>query len=764
MSEPGEARLPDSPVSQQLVLETPAPTAAGATVAGRPPPLAKGLVLASRFELVRPLGSGGLAEVWLAQDRALGAEVAIKALHAHLARDQPLCERFRRELAVTRGLDHAGIVKVYDLFDHGGRPFFSMELLRGEALSERLRRGPLPPAEARAVAREVASALQAAHRAGVVHRDLKPQNVFLETAPGAPAGAAAGDPPPSVKSGSLRVKLLDFGLARAAGQARMTAASTVLGTPGYIAPEVLEGAPADGRADLYALGAVLFELFTGKRAFASVDAWAVLAQKKRAPPALRPLSPAATDADERLVARCLDPDPERRFLDAGQLLRALDGAAVPDAPPSLPALTSGPHDVVVRRGIGFGARGRLKKALARLGLEWPGFSWGMKLNVAGEATLASGASRSTADALVAALQAEGVGAQVVPHQPQGRLARWLGGQRWLVPAAGALPFATFALWGLTGLANPADKDLTVLRALVGAGLAGPILGTLAMLLAGVVQGIARPAPLGSEVSAPPRPGRLRRWLRAARRKRSMLVGLAWAVAASSALTGLLLSFRLGATGPHSPLVHFSWPLLWTSIKEGFFPSFLLWSFGGATAAAAILGSPDAATRLLEEGDPAVRRLAAGIERRLTLLRERLAAAPASERMVLEGLARAAQELGRHAQALATRAAALGDPALGSSEQAGTDAPTLPHGLEAGRDRALDRLLEIAASLDDALATVGAQAQGRAQAAAQAGLERLREQVRAEEGAAQRVAVESAAAWVAPTPVAPLKVPGKGRER
>ncbi len=761
MSAPGEARLPDSPVSQQLVLETPAPTAAGATVAGRPPPLAKGLVLAGRFELVRPLGSGGLAEVWLAQDRTLGAEVAIKALHAHLARDQPLCERFRRELAVTRGLDHAGIVKVYDLFDHGGRPFFSMELLRGEALSERLRRGPLPPAEARAVAREVASALQAAHRAGVVHRDLKPQNVFLE----GPAGGAPGAAPPSVESGSLRVKLLDFGLARAAGQARMTAASTVLGTPGYIAPEVLEGAPADGRADLYALGAVLFELFTGKRAFASVDAWAVLEQKKRAPPLLRPLcegATAVTDGDERLVARCLEPDPERRFLDAGQLLRALDGAAVPDAPPSPPALTSGPHDVVVRRGIGFGARGRLKKALARLGLEWPGFSWSVKLSVAGEAVLASGASRSTADALVAALQAEGVGAQVVPHAPQGKVTRWLGAQRWLVPAAGALPASSFLLWGLAGLGRPHDS--TLLLGLAGAGFLGPVLGAMAMSLAGMVQGTARPAPLSSEVTPAPAVGRLRRWLRAARRKRSLLVGLAWAVAASSALTGLLLLFRLGDAGPHAPPVHFSWPLFWTSIKEGFFPSFLLWSFGWATAAAAILGSPDAATRLLEEGDPAVRRLAAGIERRLTLLRERLAAAPASERMVLEGLAIAAQELGRHAQALATRAAALGDPALGSSEQAGTEAPTLPHGLEAGRDRALDRLLEIAASLDDALATVGAQAQGRAQAAAQAGLERLREQVRAGEGAAQRVAVESAAAWVAPTPVAPLQVPGKGRER
>jgi hypothetical protein len=733
--------MTDSPVSQPLVLETPLqPPPAGGPAQHRPPPLAKGLLLAGRFELIRPLGAGGLAEVWLARDRTLGAEVAVKALHAHLARDQPLCERFRRELAVTRGLDHPGIVKVYDLFDHGGRPFFSMELLRGQTLADRLRAGKLAPDEARAIAQEVAAALQAAHRAGVVHRDLKPQNVFLEAAPVASAGGAR-----SVKLGSLRVKLLDFGLARAAGQARMTAASTVLGTPGYIAPEVLDGAPADGRADLYALGAVLFELFTGKRAFASVDAWAVLEQKRRAPPALRPLCPEATAADEALVARCLEPDPERRFLDAGQLLRALGGGPVPEAPPSLPALTSGPHDVVVRRGIGFGERTRLKRALARLGLEWPGLSWGMKLTVTGQATLASGASRATADALVAALQAEGVGAQVVPQRPRSKLARWLGSRGWLVPAAGLAPAAATLAWGALETSINGVQGGTLLLGIALATLGGPLFGAAAMALTSLAQGVARAAPLASEPSAPVPVGPVRRWLRAARKRRALSVGAAWALIPSCVIAALVILEGWGGHGKGAA----SWvadqahllPLIKEALREAFLPPFILWGFAGATAVAALLGGPEADTRLLEEGDPAVRRLAAGIERRLGLLQARLAAAPESRRMVLAGLAAAARDLGQQARGLAARAASLTEMAPAQLEAAGAEVPTLPHGLATSRDHALDRLLEIAAALDDALAAADA-AEGPADSAAQVELGRLRAQVRAEEpGAGQRVVPE-----------------------
>src|SRR2546425_3236534 len=177
------------------------------------------MILGGRFEVLRPLGAGGLAEVYAARDLVTGVEVAVKILHEHLAREEQIAERFRRELAVTRALDHPGIVRVYDLHEHDGRPFFTMELLHGETLAERLRRGPLQNEEARRIAREICVALQAAHRAGVVHRDLKPHNIFL--------------------TDSGAVKVLDFGLARVAGWARLTAQSTVMGTPGYLAPELL---------------------------------------------------------------------------------------------------------------------------------------------------------------------------------------------------------------------------------------------------------------------------------------------------------------------------------------------------------------------------------------------------------------------------------------------------------------------------------------------------------------------------------------------
>src|SRR2546430_8722666 len=138
-----------------------------------------GEVLAGRFELVRRLGAGGLAEVYAARDRVSGSAVAVKILHAHLSEDRDLAVRFRREMSVTRGLDHPGIVRVFDLHEHEGRPFFTMELLNGETLAERLKRGPMSGDEARRVCAEACVALQTAHRAGVVHRDLKPHNIFL---------------------------------------------------------------------------------------------------------------------------------------------------------------------------------------------------------------------------------------------------------------------------------------------------------------------------------------------------------------------------------------------------------------------------------------------------------------------------------------------------------------------------------------------------------------------------------------------------------
>ena len=374
--------------------------------------------LAGRFELGRRIGAGGLAEVYAARDRLTGAEVAIKILHAHLADDRALAERFRRELAVTRALDHPGIVRVFDLHEHEGRPFFSMELLQGRSLAEVLaRQGPLEPAEARRIAREICVALQAAHRAGVVHRDLKPQNVFV--------------------TDSGAVKLLDFGLARVQGQARLTSQGAVPGTAGYIAPELLAGERADGRADLYALGATILEMLTG-RAPASSDPYG---------PQVPQLDPRIGDSDGEILRRALDPDPEQRFLDASQMLRALAGVAVPLPPAAPPPMSAGEYDVLVHDVVHPMALARppIARVLDRLGARArPAWRW--RLLGAGQAVLVSGANRRTAEAAAAVCAEHGLPATVRPISLRPRSEEWLarhGG--WLLAVlcalAGALAVA-----------------------------------------------------------------------------------------------------------------------------------------------------------------------------------------------------------------------------------------------------------------------------------------------------------------------------------
>jgi protein kinase-like protein len=376
------------------------------------------MLLAGRFTLLRRIGAGGLAEVWAARDAITGVAVAIKVLHAHLAADEQLASRFRRELAVTRGLDHPGIVRVFDLHEHQGRPCFSMELLEGRTLHELLLAGgPLAPAEARRIGRQICAALQSAHRAGVVHRDLKPQNVF-------------------VTSGGA-VKLLDFGLARVAGEARLTNSGAVQGTPGYIAPELLAGQRADARADLYAFGATYFELLTGRRPFANSDPYG-------ARPDELPADPRIHEADAELLRRTLDPDPERRFLDAGQLLRALSGQPVPRPLPLPPPICAGEYDVLVHDVVrpALLLRPPIARVLDRLGAE-PGVAWRWRLLGAGQAVLVSGASRRTAEAAAAVCAEHGLPATVRPVSLRPRSEEFLarhGG--WLLAllcaAAGAL--------------------------------------------------------------------------------------------------------------------------------------------------------------------------------------------------------------------------------------------------------------------------------------------------------------------------------------
>ena len=232
-----------------------------------------GTVVAGRFEIERAARSGGAGTVYRAYDLREGGHVALKLLHAH-RHDEEL--RFEREARLLAKLDHPGIVRHVD---HGrtpaGVPWLAMEWLEGEDLAERLSRGPLTCDETVILGRRAAQTLAAAHAHGVVHRDIKPSNLFL------PGRAME------------RVKVIDFGIARGAGELRATLSGVAVGTPGYMAPEQARGeGDVDLRADLFSLGCVLFECLAGRPAFEGQHAMAILAKILfEAAPPLRALRP-----------------------------------------------------------------------------------------------------------------------------------------------------------------------------------------------------------------------------------------------------------------------------------------------------------------------------------------------------------------------------------------------------------------------------------------------------------------------------------------
>jgi len=259
-----------------------------------------------------PIGAGGMGEVYRARDTRLDRTVAIKILSGELADAGHARKRFEREARVIAALEHPHICPLYDVGEHHGVSFLVMQHLHGETLAERLKRGALPVDQAIHYAAEMAGALAAAHRAGVVHRDLKPANVMV------------------TKSG---VKLLDFGLARieASDQSNnerchadtvtaLTGEGSLLGTIPYMAPEQLEGQPADARTDIFALGAVLYEMTTGQRPFAGASQAALVTAIMNAEtPPMSAARAGVSPALDRLVRRCLAKDPDARWQAAADL-------------------------------------------------------------------------------------------------------------------------------------------------------------------------------------------------------------------------------------------------------------------------------------------------------------------------------------------------------------------------------------------------------------------------------------------------------------
>jgi serine/threonine protein kinase/Leucine-rich repeat (LRR) protein len=277
-------------------IDSKSPTVAAAAAAPLP----------ERFEYYRPirvLGEGGMGTVYLAEDTRLGRQVALKTMKAALAANPLAHQRFLREARTAARLGHDHIVPIYYVGEADGTPFLAMPLLKGESLDTLLRRtaGPLPVPLAVRIARETLSALQAAHEAGLIHRDIKPPNIWLE----APSG---------------RVKVLDFGLAKSAetvleseAESQLTAQGAIVGTPAYMAPEQARGQTVDARADLFSLGCVLYEMLTGSRPFTGKDTLAILmslaSYTPPAPHTIRSDCPAAVSA---IVMRLLEKDPAAR--------------------------------------------------------------------------------------------------------------------------------------------------------------------------------------------------------------------------------------------------------------------------------------------------------------------------------------------------------------------------------------------------------------------------------------------------------------------
>ncbi len=268
------------------------------------------------YEVVAPLGAGGMGEVYKARDTRLGRDVAVKVLPERLASSLEVRQRFEREAKTISQLSHPHICALYDVGREGETEYLVMELLEGETLSDRLGRGALPLEQTLRFGMEISDALDKAHRRGIVHRDLKPGNVML------------------TKSG---VKLLDFGLAKAVApeksqgslsvlptQQGLTQEGTILGTFQYMAPEQLEGKEADARTDIFAFGAVLYETATGKKAFSGTSqASLISAIMKEEPAPISAADPASPAALDRLVRTCLAKDPEERWQSAADIRREL---------------------------------------------------------------------------------------------------------------------------------------------------------------------------------------------------------------------------------------------------------------------------------------------------------------------------------------------------------------------------------------------------------------------------------------------------------
>src|SRR5689334_17713866 len=280
--------------------------------------LALQAALAGEYSLQRELGRGGMGIVYLARDVQLDRDVAIKVLPSHLASTAESRQRFLREARTAAGLSHPHIVPIHRVGESAGFVYFVMSYVEGETLGERLRRdGPLPPADATRVLREVAWALAYAHGRGIVHRDVKPDNILLEASTG-------------------RALVTDFGIAHGgAASVTSTDPGKIMGTANFMSPEQAAGEPIDGRSDMYALGVVGYLAVSGRLPFEASNLPALLVRQATEPaPSVARAAPGLPPALAAAIDRCLARDPAARFPDGEAMAAAL--APAPETRPTLP--------------------------------------------------------------------------------------------------------------------------------------------------------------------------------------------------------------------------------------------------------------------------------------------------------------------------------------------------------------------------------------------------------------------------------------------
>lgn len=262
--------------------------------------------LESRYQVLKELGRGGMGIVFQAHDKALREQVAIKILSPLLSNNQEALERLKREVSAARRITHPNVIRIHDIAEIGGLHYVSMEFFQGANLKDFVKAaGSLSLMQAFQIAGQICDGLEAAHRQGVIHRDLKSQNIIINSA--------------------NQIKIIDFGLAHSTHFEGMTATGLIMGTPEYMAPEQVEGKRVDERADIYSLGIILYELFTGRVPFTGDSAIAVgFKQMKEQPPAPRTIAPYLPVEIEGIILKCLQKNPVERYSSVTELRKDLE--------------------------------------------------------------------------------------------------------------------------------------------------------------------------------------------------------------------------------------------------------------------------------------------------------------------------------------------------------------------------------------------------------------------------------------------------------